>query len=123
MGENGVTARLIGVTGIPGSGKSYFARSASELGPTAVAIIDPKEVSFYRTTPFKANTAIADLNWRPHMNEFKATGFLELLAWVAAREHDDSQYIVVDPMSEVSDLAMHEVQGQLPVQKPALHSF
>lgn len=101
-----VTGHLIGITGIPGSGKSHFARSAAELGPTAVAIIDPKEASFY---PAAGSKVISDLEWRPHLSKFAATGFRELLAWVAARETDDSQFVVIDPMSEVSDLAMHEV--------------
>ena len=96
---------LIGVTGIPGSGKSYFARSARECGKTAIATPDPKELSFYA----KDIALFCDLDWRPHLNEWKATALTELLAWLAARDKDDTQYIVVDPFSEVSDLAFHEV--------------
>ena len=109
---------LIGLTGIPGTGKSHFARSAADIGPTAVAIIDPKEATFYgEQASVAASVAkadervklICDLDWRPHLNKFHATGFNDLLKWVAARESDDSQFVVIDPMSEVSDLAMHEV--------------
>ena len=115
-------AHLIGITGVPGTGKSFFARSACDIGPTAVAMIDPKEMTFYAEQKMveagiskltgadsDAVKLIADLDWRPHMRSFKATGFQDLLRWVAARETDDSKYIVIDPMSEVSDLALHEV--------------
>jgi hypothetical protein len=101
-----MTAHLIGVTGIPGTGKSHFARSARALGKTAVALTDPKEASFYGTDGV---TLFADLDWRPHINQFNADGLTRLFAWLDARYKDDSQFVVLDTASEASDLAMHEV--------------
>lgn len=97
---------LIGVTGLPGTGKSHFARSARTCGKTLVALTDPKEASFYGT---EGVSMFADLDWRPHANEYLATAFNDLLKWIGERAKDDSQYVVIDTGSEVSDLAMHEV--------------
>lgn len=101
-----MTAHLIGVTGIPGTGKSHFARSARALGKTLIALTDPKEQSFYGT---EGVTLFADLDWRPHASQFSADGLTRLFAWLDARAKDDSQYIVLDTGTEASDLAMHEV--------------
>ena len=100
-----MSAHLIGVTGLPGDGKSFFARSARALGKTAVATPDPKELSFYGAEA----TLFCDLDWRPHLSEWKADALTRLLAWVDARTRDDTRYLVIDPFSEVSDLAFHEV--------------
>lgn len=97
---------LIGVVGLPGSGKSHFARSARELGKTAVALTDPKEETTYGT---EGVTTFYDLDWRPHVNSYNATGFNRLLAWCDAQCGSDAKYIVIDTGSEASDLAMHEV--------------
>lgn len=101
-----MTAHLIGITGIPGTGKSHFARSARALGKTAVALCDPKETSFYGTDGV---TVFADLDWRPHLSQYDADGITMLFAWLDARGKDDTKFVVVDPMSEASDLAMHDV--------------
>lgn len=101
-----MSAHLIGVTGLPGDGKSYFARSARVLGKTAIALTDPKELSFYGQDGV---TLFSDFDWRPHLGSYQATAMLDLLKWMDARSKDDSEYIVVDTGSEVSDLARHEV--------------
>ena len=102
-----MTAHLIGVTGVPGTGKSYFARSARDLGKTAVAVCDPKEVSFYGANDV---TLFADLEWRPHLGQFHSTAMSKLLTWLDACGKDaDLRYVVIDPVSEVSDFAMREV--------------
>ena len=101
-------AHLIGVVGVPGSGKSFLARSAAKAGETHVAIIDPKEEAFYASSGCKVEL-ITDLDWRPHLREFNATGYLRLLKWLDARAKDASKFIVIDPMSEASDLILHEV--------------
>jgi hypothetical protein len=98
-------AHLIGVTGVPGSGKSHFARSARDLGQTAVAIPDPKEAAFYGP----GVAVFADLDWRPHRAEFRATALQALLAWLDAQASGPAAFVIIDPFSEVSDLAMHEV--------------
>ena len=100
-----MTSHFIGVTGIPGTGKSYFARSAREVGKTAIALTDPKEASFYGT---EGVTMFHDFEWRPHANAYQAEAFLKLLQWCDARAKDDSEIVVIDTGSEVSDLAMHE---------------
>ena len=97
---------LIGVTGLPGTGKSHFARSARAAGRTRIALTDPKELSFYGED---GATVFGDLGWRPHANQFAATAFAALLAWCAERVTDDSEFVVIDTGSECSDLAMHEV--------------
>ena len=96
---------LIGVTGLPGTGKSHLLRSARDAGRTRVALTDPKELSFYGGDA----TLFSDLEWRPHANQFSATAFSALLAWCHERTRDDSQFVVLDTGSECSDLAMHEV--------------
>jgi hypothetical protein len=101
-----VPGHLIGITGLPGEGKSYFARSARELGKTLVALTDPKEAGFYGN---EGVSVFSDLDWRPHLQKFDATALTKHLQWLDARMADDSQYIVVDTGSEVSDLAVHEV--------------
>lgn len=97
---------MIGVTGIPGEGKSFFARSCRDVGKTHVALIDPKEASFYGTENVRVFT---DSEWRPHLKQFNATALTEHLKWIDDRSKDDSRFIVVDTGSEVSDLATHEV--------------
>lgn len=101
-----MAGHLIGVTGLPGSGKSHFARSAREVGKTLIALTDPKEQSFYGK---EGVTLFADLDWRPHLGSYNATALTALLAWLDARGKDDAQYVVLDTFSEASDLAMHEV--------------
>lgn len=97
---------LIGITGVPGTGKSYFARSARELGKTLVALTDPKEASFYG---IEGVTQFADFDWRPHAGSYQADALLKLFTWLDERTKDDSKFVVVDTGSEASDLAMHEV--------------
>lgn len=101
-----MTPHMIGVIGNPGEGKSFFARSARELGKTAVALIDPKEASFYGSD----FTLIWDEEWRPHKGPegMKADGWLRLLKWTEERQSDDSKYIVYDTGSEATRLAEHE---------------
>ena len=99
-----MAGHLIGIVGLPGTGKSHMARSCAEVGKTAVALTDPKEVSFYKDA-----SLFADLDWRPHLSQYTATAFNALVRWVADREKDDSQFVVIDVGSECSDLAMHEV--------------
>ena len=101
-----MTAHLIGVTGIPGTGKSHFARSARALGKTLIALTDPKEASFYGD---EGVTLFVDFEWRPHRSQYNADGLTRLFAWLEARAADDSQFVVLDTGSEASDLAMHEV--------------
>ena len=101
-----MTAHLIGVVGLPGDGKSYFARSARALGKTAIALTDPKELSFYGTDGV---TLFSDFDWRPHLASWNATAMIDLLKWMDAQAKDDAEYIVIDTGSEVSDLARHEV--------------
>ena len=101
-----MTAHLIGLTGIPGTGKSHFARSARALGKTAVALTDPKEASFYGTDGV---SEFYDLDWRPHASVYNASALNALFAWFDARYKDDSEYLVLDTGSEASDLAMNEV--------------
>lgn len=106
-----MAAHLIGITGVPGDGKSHMLRSAAELGRTAVCLTDPKEVSFYG----KEATLIWDEDWRPHLGPagMMATGWLRLLKWTEERQADDSQYVVYDTGSEATFLAEHEyLKGQ-----------
>lgn len=98
---------MIGVVGVPGQGKSHFLRSARELGKCAIALTDPKEVSFYGAGAADV-TLFHDFEWRPHANTYQAEAFLKLLQWCDAQAKSDAQFIVVDTGSEVSDLAMHE---------------
>lgn len=97
---------LIGVTGLPGTGKSHLLRSARDAGRTKVALTDPKELSFYGGDGV---TLFSDLEWRPHANQYNATAWTALLAWCNERTKDDSEFVVLDTGSECSDLAMHEV--------------
>lgn len=97
---------LIGITGLPGTGKSHFARSCRDVGKTAIALTDPKETTFYGAEGVEV---FADLDWRPHLQSWNASAFNALLRWVDARAKDDSRFVVVDTTSEVSDLVMHEV--------------
>jgi hypothetical protein len=101
-----MTAHMIGIVGVPGSGKSHFARSARDLGKTAIALPDPKEAAFYGGDGVQT---FSDLDWRPHLAEYRATALLDLLRWLDAVGKSDARYVVVDPFSEVSDLALHEV--------------
>lgn len=101
-----MSAHLIGLVGLPGDGKSHFARSAREVGRTVIALTDPKELSFYGKDGV---TLFSDFDWRPHLASYQATAMLDLLKWMDARSKDDSEYIVIDTGSEVSDLARHEV--------------
>lgn len=97
---------LIGITGLPGTGKSHFARSARDVGKTLVALTDPKETTFYGS---EGVTVFHDFDWRPHLNIWKAEAFNALLRWLGDRTNDDSKIIVIDTGTESSDLAMHEV--------------
>ena len=97
---------LIGITGLPGTGKSHFARSCRDVGKTAVALTDPKETTFYGAEGVEV---FADLDWRPHLSQWNASAFNALLRWVDARAKDDSRFVVIDTASEISDLVMHEV--------------
>lgn len=97
---------LIGVTGIPGTGKTHFLRSALALGKAAVALTDPKELVSYGA---EGVTLFHDFEWRPHASKFEADAFLKLLAWCDAQARSDAQYVLIDTGSEASDLAMHEV--------------
>lgn len=97
---------MIGVVGLPGDGKSYFARSARAVGKTAIALTDPKELSFYGADGV---TLFSDFDWRPHLQSYNATAMIELLKWMDKRATDDSEFVVIDTGSEVSDLARHEV--------------
>ena len=101
-----MTAHMIGVVGVPGTGKSHFARSARELGKTAIALTDPKEASFYGA---EGVTMFHDFDWRPHASIYSADAFLKLLAWCDAQAKSDAAYVILDTGSEASDLAMHEV--------------
>ncbi len=101
-----MSGHLIGLVGLPGDGKSYFARSARAVGRTAIALTDPKERSFYGADGV---TLFSDFDWRPHLGSYQATAMIDLLKWMDARSKDDSEYIVIDTGSEVSDLARHEV--------------
>lgn len=96
---------LIGITGVPGTGKSFFARSARDLGKTAVALTDPKEATFYGPDA----TVFADYEWRPHAASFDASALTAYFKWLDARMSDDSKFVVTDTGSELSDLAMHDV--------------
>ena len=102
-------ARLIGITGLPGEGKSHFARSCAKLGKTLAACADPKEIAFYAAGGVTAELFV-DLEWRPLATPatFEATGFRGLLKWMDAAAKSDAAFVVLDPVSEVSDLAMHE---------------
>ena len=97
---------LIGVTGVPGEGKSHLLRSARDLGKTAVCLTDPKEASFYG----KDATLIWDEDWRPHKaaEGLKADGWLRLLKWTEERQTDDSKFVVYDTGSDATRLAEHE---------------
>lgn len=97
---------LIGVTGLPGTGKSHFARSCRAVGKTAIALTDPKESSFYGT---EGVTLFADLEWRPHLGQFQADALNRLFPWIDVTSKSDARFVVIDVGSEVSDLAMHEV--------------
>ena len=96
---------LIGLVGLPGEGKSHFARSARACGKTAIALTDPKELTFYGP---EGVTMFSDFDWRPHAGEWKATAMIDLLRWMDAQGKSDAEYVVIDTGSEVSDLARHE---------------
>lgn len=100
-----MTAHMIGVTGVPGTGKSHFARSARDVGKTLIALTDPKEASFYGG---EGVTLFHDFEWRPHASVYQADAFLRLLAWCDVAAKSDAEYVIVDTGSEASDLAMHE---------------
>jgi hypothetical protein len=102
-----MTSNLIAIVGVQGSGKSHFARSARECGPTAVALIDPKEVSFYGGDA----TLIWDPDWRPHLGAGVgnlAGGWLRLLAWTAEQQKSKAEFVVYDTGTEATRLAEHE---------------
>ena len=101
-------AEMLGILGPPKTGKSHFARSCAELGKTAVALMDPTEENFYKAAGIDTISTFMDLGWRPHKNEFKADAFNHLMNWIDARYKDDSEFVVIDPASTVSDLIMHE---------------
>lgn len=99
-------AEMLGILGPPKTGKSHFARSCAEVGKTAVALCDPTEVNFYKAAGIEP-VVFSDLAWRPYFSKFDAKGFSELMHWLDKVK--DADYVVIDPASEVSDLAMHEV--------------
>ena len=100
-----MTPHLIGVVGVPGTGKSNMLRSARDIGKTVVALTDPKEASFYGP---EGVTLFHDFEWRPHANVYDADAFLKLLRWCDVVAKSDAQFVVLDTGSEASDLAMHE---------------
>ena len=102
-------AHLIGIVGIPGSGKSHLARSAVEVGRTFAALTDPKERTFYAGSGADLEV-IDDPDWRPHLEKAgaQASGHRELMAWFDARQQDDSEFVIVDTGTEASFLAEHE---------------
>jgi hypothetical protein len=113
-----VSAHLIGIIGIPGDGKSHFARSATLLGPTAVALTDPKEASFYRApsgVDFNPKQLVTldefyDLDWRPHLGAPKglqAGGYTRLMRWLDQQAEAKVPYVVLDTGTEASRLAQH----------------
>jgi len=104
-----MTGHLIGVTGIPGAGKSHMIRSAAEVGKMAVALTDPKEASFYAGSKCDA-TVISDLDWRPHKGDAgrKASGYNELMAWLENQQAGDAEFVGIDTGTEATRLAEHE---------------
>lgn len=106
---------LIGVIGVPGEGKSHFARSCAEEGKTAVAVFDDKEQHFYSRLNTGGNgvvRAFKDEEWRPHLDQYNATAWSRLLKWVGEKIDDDEiKYIVLDPLSDGfgCDIIMNEV--------------
>ena len=74
---------MIGRLGVPGTGKSYFLRSAAALGKTAVAITRPSELDGY--TSDIETEVFWDEQWLPSLDLFTATGYGKLLRWVNAQ--------------------------------------
>ena len=103
-----MTAHLIGIVGNPGEGKSWMARSACALGKTAVALLDPKEEAFYAPAKPALVEVFFDAGWLPHKGQYHATGYSKLLGWLDARASDDSTFVIVDPASDITNLAMHD---------------
>ena len=99
---------MIGRLGVPGTGKSYFLRSAAALGKTAVAITRPSELDGY--TSDIETEVFWDEQWLPSLDLFTATGYGKLLRWVNAQlAKPDVKVIGVDTGSDVSDLIRHDV--------------
>lgn len=98
---------LIGIAGPPKTGKSTFARSAAQLGKTAVALTDPGELEFYRSQCDDV-TVFFDDEWRPFKGQYNPTGFKALMKWLESHEESDTKFIVIDHGPGLGELCMHE---------------
>jgi len=105
-----MSGKLIGVLGIPGTGKSHFARSCAEVGPTSALLLDPGEREFYERLLAPDRVAVLwDEGWRPFFGEYQATAYTNVMKWLGAQADGDATFIVIDPASEITHLAMHEI--------------
>lgn len=113
-------SHLIGIVGLQGTGKSHFARSACVLGKTAVALTDPKEVSFYANSGAVVEL-FHDFDWRPHLGAkgLLAGSYSNLIKWLAAQGTTDGRYIVLDTGTEATRLAQHEALKMSSVFNPS----
>jgi hypothetical protein len=112
--------RLIGVTGLPGTGKTTFALSAAEVGKTAVAVTDLKEEESYASleAPHIVKP-VYDVGWRPRQDKYAAAAFEDLLKWVTARQADDCRNIAIDTATEASEFALHAVMAMAQTDDPS----
>lgn len=105
---------LVGVAGPSGKGKSSLILSLAEVGPTAVALTDPAELSLYGGHDIEYEL-FPDTGWDPRKEKFVAKDFARLLDWIDKQgDRKDLRCIGIDHASGgttsagVSELAMHD---------------
>jgi len=102
---------LIGRLGIPGSGKSWFVRSAAAVGKTWVAVTDPQELHGYEASERIETRLFYDDAWHPAIDLWSGNAWGGLLKELyALKERKDVAIVAIDSMTGASELASHDIR-------------
>ena len=102
------------VLGPPNTGKSTLMASICEVvDPERVALITlrPKEAHSFGYVKHGLNgLVITDPKWKPDLDQFEATGYLELLK-ALDRLYSSTEYdaVILDPLTDAIELAGHDI--------------
>jgi hypothetical protein len=110
--------------GAPGTGKSEYAASAAKYGLKVLLLaFRPKEIDSagYMKYGINLNAELFhDEGWMPSVEEFEAGAFVRLLKRLRELQKDDTyDVIILDPITDVGDLIMHQILAIEEVGSPS----